>query len=362
MNEIRVLHIGLSSNIGGMESVVNNWMKYLPDDIRFDFVSVEEKALAFESEWVKKGSIIYKIVPRKKNPMKSTRQLKKIIMEGNYAYIHYHAMSLSWAEPILLADKYSSTKKIIHSHTTFGGDELFRNKILNFIGYVRLRGKEYYKLACGNEAGKSMFKDSSFQVIENGIDLGNMKYSQDKRQKIREQYDINENDFLIGHVGRPSYPKNYPFIIETFASIAKERKNIKLMLIGDVINDAEIKGLIEKHKIKENLIMTGSVKNTADYYSAMDLFFLPSHYEGLSVSLVEAQAMGLPCVVSNNIARESAISNLVEFVSIRNCDEAVKVICDLSDEKRERKNGKIDEKYDLERVAKKIFNFYRENI
>ena len=87
MKKIKVLHIGLSSNIGGMEKVVESWGKYLPEDMIFDFVSVEKIPLAFEEDWIAKGSTIHRILPRKKYPLKSTKQLEQIIKNGNYDYI-----------------------------------------------------------------------------------------------------------------------------------------------------------------------------------------------------------------------------------------------------------------------------------
>ena len=361
MKKIKVLHVGLSSNIGGMEKVVESWGKYLPEDMIFDFVSVEKIPLAFEEDWIAKGSTIHRILPRKKYPLKSTKQLEQIIKNGNYDYVHYHAMSLSWAEPILLADKYH-VNRIIHSHLAFGKSSLLSNRILHTIGKWRLKNTNYYKLACGDEAGKGMFDAIDFLVIENAVDVKDMSFSEKGRLEIRERYGLKDTEYLIGHVGRATPQKNYPFILSTFHELLKIRKDVKLMLVGNVDKDNEIQEMIKNYHIEEFVICPGMIPEMKNYYSAMDLFFFPSLFEGLSVALVEAQAMNLPCIVSCNVAKESAITDLVEFTKIDDSKEVAQKISQRLKVTWNREKVRIPNDYRLENSTKKIFDFYRNHL
>ena len=204
VRKIKVLHVGLSDNVGGIETVVHSWHNFLPDDINFDFINVGKNKLAFEDDFVKKGSTVYRIPSRKENPLRSRKELKRILAENDYTYLHFHAMSLSFPEPALLAAKSGKTIPIIHSHMVNNPDLSnlsAKYRILHLIGKERLKHIEFLRLACGEQAGLSMFQCDDFKVIYNGIELGLFAFDPIRRENIRFKYGINESTFLIGHVG-----------------------------------------------------------------------------------------------------------------------------------------------------------------
>ena len=301
---IKILHVGLSSNAGGIENVVHSWAVYLPDDIHFDFVNVENKPLAFEEDFKKQGSQIYKIPSRRHDPAGSYKALQEIVRDGQYDYVHFHAMSLSWPEPVLAASAAPGTQAIVHSHMVVDKNMSRKYRMLHKIGAARLAGKDFYCLACGTDAGRTMFGKREFTVIENGIDLKTHGFTAEDRDRIRKELGITPEQKLIGHVGRSGAQKNYPFLIDSFARLHKQHPETRLLLLGNVDKDPEVQGHIRRHKLENAVYCPGYVSSTSPYYSAMDVFFFPSIYEGLSVALIEAQAAGLPCVVSTNIAEE----------------------------------------------------------
>ncbi len=168
-------------------------------------------------------------------------------------------------------------------------------------------------LACGESAaingwGRNAVKSGKVMILPNAIDPERFKFCQTARREIRAKYGIAENDFVVGHVGRFYPQKNHEFLIDFFAEFRKQKVNAKLLLLGDGPLQEHIKQKVESLGLSDNVIFTGLQKNSAPFYSAMDVFAFPSLWEGLPFTLVEAQYAGLPCVVSENVTREVVLS------------------------------------------------------
>jgi glycosyltransferase involved in cell wall biosynthesis len=172
--------------------------------------------------------------------------------------------------------------------------------------------------ACSKDAaisryGRKVGDDAEHcQVLNNAIDTGKFVFHEAKKQQMRQQLHIAESALVIGHVGRFVDAKNHLFLIDIFQELHKRDSNSVLLLVGDGELRAEIERKIQTVGLTDAVIMTGVQSNTYDYYQAMDVFVMPSHYEGLPVSLVEAQTAGLPCCVSSAVPVESAITELVQ--------------------------------------------------
>lgn len=357
--KIKVLHIGYSTNPGGIENVVFSWAKNLPNDIQFDFTNCEECELTYEDSIKAYGCNVFKIAHKFKNPIQHYKDLKEIIKKGNYDYIHHHVMVLVEPDPYLLAKK--KTQVISHCHSN-NLEIAFGEKVLNIAAKFFIIGKKYLRLSCSEEGGKTMFGSKPFTIIENGIDINRFRYSSVKRNIIRSKYGIDDNDIVIGHVGRETIDKNYPFIISTFSKIAKINNDYKLMLVGDIncLSNTVI-DMIYEYGIEDKTICTGPVNNTEDYYSAMDVFFFPSLKEGLGMSLIEAQASGLPCVAGKNIPKDAKVSDNFVFADY-NEDIAIESIMKYSQLAIDRKKAFIDQRYNVKNSSTKLFEFYRNNL
>ena len=151
-------------------------------------------------------------------------------------------------------------------------------------------------------------------------------------------------------------------MIKTFSEFLKIN-NAKLLLIGDIKNDRNVQNLIDTFHIRNYVICTGKVKDVYKYYSAMDVFFFPSLYEGFSVSLVEAQSTGLPCIVSENVDRQSAVSNILTFIDINKTYEALRELgkC-YKNRLADRNKVLFNEAYDVKQSSLKMLKYYRRNI
>ncbi len=360
--KINVLQVGLASNMGGIENVVRSWSRSLPEDIHFDFLNIEDKPLAFENEFRGKGAEILKITHRRKNPLKSYSELRNIILYGGYDYVHVHMMSYAWYEPLMLASIAPGVKAIAHSHTAGSSFLSFKDRLLDRIGRQKMKGKEYYRLSCGDAAGRDMFRTPDYRVIMNGVDFDKCSFSRPERERIRKTLGITDDTFVIGHVGRNSEAKNYPFIISLFADFRKEREDSRLLLIGDVKDSGDIREMVRAKGVEDRVIFTGMLSDLQRYYSAMDVFILPSLYEGASVSMIEAQVSGLECIVSEFVSPDADISGNVRYIPIDSTDAGVSEL--LSVKKCDRNPGSLtlDHSFDIKNTSRELFDFYRENL
>jgi glycosyltransferase involved in cell wall biosynthesis len=174
-----------------------------------------------------------------------------------------------------------------------------------------------------------MFGDTPFTVIYNGIDADAFCFSETNREMIRRKYDIPESAFVIGHTGTLSELKNQELLIRIFPDILKVKKDAYLLLIGRDQNKLQeyLESLARQYGINEKVIFTGAVMNVNEYLSAFDVFAFPSLREGTPISLIEAQANGLPCVISDRIPRDAVITDLVKTVPLDKREQWVSFLC-----------------------------------
>ena len=356
---IKVLHIGLSPNIGGLEYFVYNMYNGMDKNkIQFDFINVYDENLGLQEKYI--DSNFYKIIPRGKNFYKHRKMLKKIIIDGKYDFVHMHIMNYRYIDPVFICNKKIKTKVIIHSHlANFGRFFSLKGKILSEINEYLIKRKKILRLACGYDAGKSLFKNQDFTIIENGIDFDKYRFNSKNKENIRLKYNIGKDDILVGHVGNFSKIKNYEFLINTFYELYKLNNNYKLILVGDYTKGPEYVELIEKLGIAKSVIYTGIVNNVNEIYSAMDLFLFPSIIEGFSIALVEAQASGVQIFYSNKIDEKSNIGGNMTLIDI---DKDYKTNAEFIDKNRKKtysRECKLDNKYSIQESANKLYNFYK---
>ena len=365
MESIRVLHIGMSPNIGGLESfVINAHRNVDANKVKFDFINIYHSPLAFEAEHKKLGSKVYSITARKENPLRSYKELETLIQCEKYDFVHFHCMTYCWPEPIIIGSKSEKTQTIVHSHLTgFNSSTSKKEKILHSIGKWRIRNKSFLRIACGEQAGKWLFPNKKYQIIENGIDLQKYKFNSNNRKKIRRYYGINDTDILIGHVGNFSYQKNYQLLIEIFYELYQKNRNYRLLLIGDERLAEKEKKIIHKLGLEKQVCFTGLIDNVNECYSAMDLFLFPSFYEGLSIAMVEAQTAGLPCFVSNKLDKKTNVGGRFYEIDIdTKAENIADYIINHYDGDDDRSNIEIDERYDCWQAGLKLQKFYEEHL
>lgn len=356
---VKILQIGLSYNPGGIENIVYSWFINKPENFIFDFINDDQKKLAYEDYFRNSGCEIFYVTHRYKNIVRYIKELYDVVKNGNYDYIHCHVMNVDNPWPIIIA-KQLNIKIILHCHSLYSGCIPIKEKILLFETKLLTSKNDYLKLSCSKDSGLNMFKNNKFSIIKNGINFESFKYKEENRKKIRKLYSIDDNDILIGHVGRSSYEKNYPFILSSFSKLMNKNEKYKLMLIGNMNEDNQILKIIDDLGIRNNVILTGKINKTEEYYAAMDLYYMPSINEGISVSIIEAQASGLKCIISDSISKEVDISNQVIFIPL---DEeiAIKTI-EKQNIECNRMNVELNKEYDEINSTKSVFKYYLDNL
>lgn len=321
---IKVLHINSTIYINsGVMSVIMNYYKNINrDKIQFDFLyfkKIPNNSFTYEKDIRSIGGKTFECV-NLNNLHFFNKELDRILKENKYDIVHIHdAFILKFIFKTIR--KYKNIKIIIHSHATKWSDKKI-NSLRNWL--LCLRNYKYadYLFACSEAAGRFMFKDRDFYILNNAIDVCKFSYNADKRRQIRNKLKI-DNKTVIGHVGNFNKQKNHEFIINVFEKVMFEKSDAILLLIGEGTLKSNIEKIVQEKKLNSNVLFVGKKENVQDYYSAMDVFILPSLYEGLPMVGVEAQCSGLPAIFSANITREVELTNC-KFLDLKQGSEGWK--------------------------------------
>lgn len=351
MIKILQLSDSIEKRNGRMSVIMNVYRKLDRTKIQFDFLVTDFGYENYFEEIKGLGGKVY-FLPYKKQNLKEMKTLfLKVINSNDYSYIHYHAIS-KWGICLSYAHKLG-INVIVHSHATRLSDKLIksiRNRLfsLNILCYSDKR------VAVSPEAGKKLFLWQNFEYIPNMINHSDFVYNQQKRYYIRHQYGIKDDEQLIGMVGRISRQKNQYFALKVLKELKTKRMNVKLMIVGDY-NQKEkkyykkITNYINKNNLNDRVIFTGFVSGD-NYYSAFDLFWLPSFYEGMPTVGIEAQANGLPILVSSKVTKSMKIIDNVKYLPISKTNLWCKLTGELLKVGREKnisqifRNSPFDEK------------------
>ena len=300
---LRVLMVMTSMERGGIEAFTMNMYRNVDRaKIQFDFLLHREERGAYEDEIEALGGKIYRV--RRQNPFDPRYWFSLNNFFGaqpEYAIVHAQLDCLS-ALPLLVARRYGARVRIAHSHNSRQDRDLkYPFKLI----CKRLISREATDLfACAVDAGRWMFGTDDFTIVRNAIDVDDYAFNGAVRARVRADLGIYDDSLIVGHVGRFAPQKNHRFILEVFADLLKRKPDAILFLIGD----GDLRSDIEAKAV--SLGISGAVKflgvrsDVSDLMQAMDVFLMPSIYEGLPMVLVEAQASGLPCFISDSIPKD----------------------------------------------------------
>lgn len=317
MNMKRILVYGMTNNRGGIESYLMNYFRGLrKNNIVFDFVT-EYDTVAYNDEVEQLGGKIYHIPSRRESIIRHMNAIRDILkINKEYHTFYCNILSASEVFTVLSAVGMKQVEIIVHSHND-SVKTIRRHKILRPL----LNQITDKKLACSERAALFMFGEKSVaknevKIINNAIDMEKYRYQPEVRKQMRELYDISDDIFVVGHVGRMCYQKNTLFLIDLFNEIYKKDKRTKLLLVGEGEDREKVENAISKYGIEKNVILLGMRDDVEKLLQMMDVFVLPSRFEGLPVVLIEAQATGLNCICSDKFGEESNASGKVKYFSL----------------------------------------------
>ena len=298
----------------GITKVVMNYYEQLKknDDIIIDFVvpnEIDEKLK--ESIDFNKSKV--KVLPmklRRKRVLRYIIELSNFIKSEKYDIVHVHGSSSIMATELFAAKLAGCKVRIAHSHNT-----VTEHKLLHYILYPLFNMLYTDAFACGEAAGKWLFKNKKFTIINNAQCIDKFIFNENIRKDYRDKYKLNDK-IVIGHVGAFNYQKNHEFLIDVFNELTKKNDKYFLVLIGEGPLFEEVKEKVYKFNLKDKVLFVGKTLYVNEWLNAMDVMVLPSRYEGLPNVLIEWQISGLPCLISNNITSSVAITDLVHFCEL----------------------------------------------
>lgn len=360
MEKIKILFVnGGTMDYGGISTFLCNYLSFFNYD-QFDVsVAVHGTEKGPRSKEIELLGCKVTILPVKyKNFVEWKKSINNLFDNGNYDIIHANADT---GNALIL--KYAKRKgipiRISHSHNT---QILCRNKFRLFINYIQKKMIPLYSThlyACSKMAGIWMYKHNNFEIIYNAIEYDKYLYNMDLRTKIRKKIAVKESTLIVGFVGRFDYQKNPQFVLKLADKMKSE--DIIFLMIGDghLRNDIE-KEMHEKNL--DNIMLMGQLSDVNRYYNAMDLFILPSAFEGLGIVAIEAQANGLKCIISENIPGEISISDNVKRIPLYELDKWVSEINLCKPRCVSTFSGLLNNNYDIryqsEQLQRKYLSYY----
>jgi len=321
--KISVLIVGLSPETGGIENFVLQVVSGMDaEQFHFDVLTFCP-ACAYEQELTKLGCKIFHAARRGKNPVKNYLDQRRFFAQNpnTYDFIWLHLSSASDLKTILLAKRYTKAKIACDCHgTDFESREGIIRRLhlhLHFKNRPKLVKNTDIYLACSKLAGEWLYGNicSKLTVIPNGIEIPAHRFDQVKRTEVRHSIGV-EDKIVLGHAGRLTKVKNQAYLIDVFASFYEKHPDAVLMIAGAGELEKDLREKAHRLVLDDQVFFMGFRKDMPDLFQAFDVFLLPSYTEGLPITIVEAQACGLPCVISDTITREVALTDLVHFLSI----------------------------------------------
>lgn len=365
---IRVLHINAGSGIfGGVSAFCLNIYRNIDrDKVQFDFLTPNKTTyVQYREEIEQYGGSIYEFgieVRSLSGKFGFVTRLESFLKEHPYDIIHINSGILSFN--FIVADvckKHSNSKVFVHSHANGGRSKI--KEMFSGILKVLLVKRADYLLACSLSSAEYMFpkKDvNKTEIIDNGIDTQRFKYDPSIRKSIRNLLQLN-GKYVIGHVGSFTPQKNHEFLIELFSRIIEKNDNTVLLLVGEGPLKEKIYDLAKSKKIDDSVIFLGARKDVNMIYQAMDVFVLPSVWEGFGIVNIEAQTAGLRCVTSTIVPKDVDVTgNVIQIDLDAPKDTWIKELLDASAERRDYADVVKEHGLDIKTSADKLTLLYEE--
>lgn len=316
---MRILTYGLASNLlAGIETFLLNMNRFMSEEIVFDYV-IENDHTIHQAAIDEKGGKCFFISPKRKM-LRNLRDWCRVLKQnkGTAAAVYFNMYSLAWSVPILLARLYGY-RVVVHAHNNNLHNCGALLRMLHKCNKQLLKLMKITRLTNSTLSTEFFFGSKEAEMICCAIETPRFAFREQARTQIREELAIGDGH-LYGFAGRIAYQKNPLFLIDVFAEIRKIDQKAQFVVCGEGDMMEEVKERAQKHRLDVHFV--GSVPNVQDYYQAMDLFLLPSRFEGLGIVLIEAQTSGLPSVTSADVVpKEAKVTELLEYVSLEESAE-----------------------------------------
>lgn len=359
---IRVLQVIGSLGLGGAETMIINIYNAMDHNkLEFDFVVFGSNIGYYESFIDTEKSRIFHITKRSSSLKKHINELTKVCRDGNYSVVHIHTQNAFTASIDAYCAKRAGVKKVVsHCHNTSD----WRDRKLLLLSKLSRPMLNYIvdsKLSCGVAAAEYLYGSlKNVEILPLPVYCDKYLYSDEMYQILRKQKDFSD-ELVFVHTGRFAEPKNHKFLIEVFRELHTRDPKCKLLLLGDGKLRDEIEEQIQFNGLQKSVLVLGNVDDVYNKLIMADAFIFPSLYEGFPTVLLEAQAAGLPCFVSDSVTKDIKVTDLVHFLSLDDkASEWAEAILSQIHNKRQRHvyNDIIKREFDISVTMKKLFAIY----
>lgn len=356
----RLLCILSSMNAGGAETFLMKIYRQIDrTKYQMDFcINMSEKCF-YEDEILSLGGKIYRIPAKSVSLKDFEKQLYNVVNANGYKYVLRITSSAFGFMDLKIAHRAGAEICAARSSNSSDGGS-FKSKIAHRLGRILYGKYVNVKIAPSDLAaeytfGKKAYESGAVNILHNAIDIDQYGFNADTRCRIRSEFGLSDDTTIVGHVGRFMTQKNHAFLLEVFSEYLKINGKSILMLVGGGELESAIKQKASELGISDKIIFTGVRSDVSALLSAMDVFVFPSLYEGMPNTVIEAQAAGLPCLISDTITREADITGLVHYLPLGDAGTWAHLVAELPQVKRETPIQKFKENgYDIETVAEQF--------
>ncbi len=363
----RILIVAGALHIGGAERIAANICCYAHEkQFEFHYVVFEGYENVYGPEIEAHGGKVITIPSPRRGYLRYCQTIADLIRKYRYTTVHSHTQFNSGFN-MLIAKLMRVPIRIAHSHTTKTECAVSTaQKLYECLMRHLVRRNATHLMACGIDAGRWMFGKRAFDkrgiVLKNGIDTAACAFSEENRNRLREACGIAEDSYVIGHVGTILPVKNQEFLIRLLPELRKRNPKVLLLLVGGGIEEerTRLETIAQSCGVRDAVMFTGGVSNVNELLSVMDVFAFPSLREGTPLALLEAQANGLPCVVSDRIPKDALLTELVKPLSLETPESWISALLDAK--RRDAAKGceeLMTSGYDFREAYQPLYSIYR---
>lgn len=324
MNPIRVLHL-TPPGFGGIDSYIFSHYRHMDQErFRFDFMTQDPRLENAEQyrDFSYRVWTLPATAAQDRNGF--IKRVQEILQEG-YDILHLHTSY--WTGFLLeeLAKEAGIRRVILHAHSTAVDERNPEKRLALSRRHEEIKrafspelATDYW--ACSREAADWLFGPQipreKIRIMKNAIETERFRFDPQKRKALRQEFRIEEDTLVLGTAGRLSYSKNPGFLVDAFAAFYRNHPNSRLLVLGNGELRKDLEDQIRKSGLEDAVLLLGWKTNVEDYLQAMDIFLLPSRFEGLGIAAVEAAASGLPCLVSDQVPKDVAFTENVRHIPL----------------------------------------------
>ncbi len=352
----RLLCIIGNMNAGGAETFLMKVYRALDrSKYQMDFcINVAEKCF-YEDEITSLGGKIFRIPAKSENMEEFKNKLKAVVANNGYEYVLRITSNTMGFLDLKVAKQAGAAVCVARSSNSGDGGS-FKTRIAHLFGKVLYSRYVDVKVAPSDLAaqytfGKKAYRRGDVNIIHNAVDVDMFRYSKEKGADVRKELGIDENATVVGHVGRFMTQKNHGFLLDVFKEVLNRDKTARLLLVGKGELENSVREKVRTLGIEKEVVFAGVRSDIPDVLSAMDVFVFPSLYEGMPNTVIEAQATGLPCVISDTITREADITGIVKYLPLSSPEKWADAALSFNVERASKKDVFIEKRYDMDSVV-----------